>query len=198
MIMTKPSRLAQAFSAFDQINQQDPNAFIWEGKTWPREYFLALKLHEWVVRLKPDASEALLLASRCQHLGRWEIPRNVYPEGRTGYLSWRRELARYHAQRAAEILRNLGYEETIIDQVQTILLKRGIKQVAEVQVMENALCLVFLQFQYESFRQANQRKIVEVLRKSLLKMDASGHQHALSLPYSPEGRAAIDEALAGI
>lgn len=193
--MSKLSRLTQAFSAFDQINQQDPNPFLWEGKTWPREYFLALKLHEWVVRLKPDASEALLLASRCQHLGRWEIPRKSYPDGRIGYLAWRKALAQYHAHKAADVLHNLGYEEAIIQRVKSILLKRGIKQDPEVQVMENALCLVFLQFQYESFRQDNPTKIVEVLRKSLLKMDATGHQHALLLPYSAEGRAQIDKAL---
>lgn len=196
--MNTSLRLKQAFDAFDAINQLDPNVFVWEEKTWPREYFLSLKLHEWVARLKPDASEALLLASRCQHLGRWEIPRNHYPDGRIGYLTWRKELSRYHAQKATEILVGLGYEAEMIDSVQAIVLKRGIKQDPDAQVMENALCLVFLQFQYEAFRQEHASKIVDVLRKSLLKMDAAGHQYALALPYTPEGRAAIDEALAGM
>lgn len=196
--MTVPIKLKQAFDAFDAINQQDPNVFVWEEKTWPREYFLALKLHEWVMRLKPDASEALLLASRCQHLGRWQIPRHQYPDDRIGYLTWRKELSRYHAEKAAAILLGLGYEAAMIEQVQGIVLKRGIKQDPDTQVMENALCLVFLQFQYETFRQEYPTKIVDVLRKSLRKMDTTGHRYALELQYTTEGRAVINEALAGM
>lgn len=89
----------------------------------------------------------------------------------------------------------MGYEAELIDSVQAIVLKRGIKQDPDAQVMENALCLVFLQFQYEAFRQEHATKIIDVLHKSLLKMDAAGHQYALALSYTPEGRAAIDEAL---
>ena len=164
--------------------------------TYPEEYFLALKLYEWVKRLDPNASEELLLASRCQHIGRWEIPRNSYPDGRDGYLKWRRDLAMYHAGIAGSIMKEIGYGEQPIARVKQIILKQKIKVDNEVQVMENALCLVFLQFQYEDFYQKHPpEKIINILKRSLLKMDAHGHQYALGLNYSEKGLFYIKEAL---
>ncbi|MGB6103824.1 MAG: DUF4202 domain-containing protein [Pusillimonas sp.] len=196
--MTPEPKLSQALNAFDAINKTDPNTFSWQGREWPREYFLATKLAEWVLRLKPDASVALRLASRCQHIGRWEILRGSYPDGRIGYLAWRKALAHHHADLATGILHDLAYDDDTIQRVRTIVLKRGIKQDAEVQVMENALCLIFLQYQFESFRQENEDKIVTILQKSLLKMDEAGRRHALALDYSPAGRAVVNEALSGL
>lgn len=196
--MTIDTRLDQAFEAFDAVNKTDPNTFTWQGKEWPRELFLASKLSEWVLRLDPNASTPLRLASRCQHIGRWQIARREYPEGRIGYLTWRKALARHHADMAATILRDLNFEDNTIERVQTILMKRGIKQDAEVQVMENALCLVFLQYQFEEFRVGNEEKIVDIIRKSLLKMDEAGRNQALMLEYSSAGLAIINEALAGL
>lgn len=196
--MTSSSRLAQAFHAFDAVNRTDPNLFTWQGEDWPRELFLATKLTEWVLTLEPAAAEPLQLASRCQHIGRWQIPRRDYPEGRIGYLTWRKALAHHHADLASTMLRELDYDANTIERVQTILLKRGIKQDADVQVMENALCLVFLQFQFEPFRLENEEKIVGIIQKSLLKMDEAGRQHALALEYSPAGISVIHKALAGL
>ncbi len=191
-------RLQQTLRRFDEYNAADPNLFTWEGQTCPQELFLAHKLHEWVMALAPDASEALVLASRCQHIGRWEITRDSYPEGRIGYLTWRKALARHHAQIADRIMQETGYPQDVRDRVTAILMKQGIKQDPDVQVMENALCLVFLQYQYEAFHPAHPDKIVEILRKSLLKMDGAGHQQALTLPYSPTGMAYLKQALAAL
>ncbi|HBP28113.1 MAG: DUF4202 domain-containing protein [Advenella sp.] len=196
--MTSSSRLKQAYSAFDAVNKTDPNAFHWQEQDWPRELFLAIKLTEWVLKLAPNASEPLRLAARCQHIGRWQIPRREYPQGRIGYLTWRKALARHHADMAARILGQLEYDEQTIGRVQMIVLKRGIKQDADVQVMENALCLVFLQYQFDSFRLDNEEKIVGIIRKSLLKMDDAGRRQALMLDYSSAGLAVINEALSGL
>ncbi|EHK66838.1 DUF4202 domain-containing protein, partial [Achromobacter arsenitoxydans] len=174
-------RLQQTLRRFDDYNAADPNSFTWEGRTCPQELFLAEKLHEWVLTLAPDAAEPLILASRCQHIGRWEITRGSYPEGRIGYLSWRKALARHHASIAQDIIKDAGYPDSVSERVAAILMKQGIKQDPDVQVMENALCLVFLQYQYEAFHPAHPDKIVEILRKSLLKMDGAGHQQALGL-----------------
>src|SRR5690606_33579541 len=182
--MTSSSRLDQAYSAFDAVNRTDPGVFTWQGENWPRELFLAIKRTEWIRKLAPDASEALLLAARCQHIGRWQIPRREYPEGRIGYLAWRKALARHHAEMASGILGDLQYDDQTIERVKAIILKRGIKQDADVQVMENVLCLVFLQYQFESFRQENDEKIVGIIQKSLLKMDEAGRQQALTMDYS--------------
>ena len=190
------SKLADAFEQFDTYNKTDPHVFIWEGVTYPQEYFLALKLYEWVKKLDPAAGDELLLASRSQHLGRWQIPRETYPGGREGYLKWRRDLAFYHADKASAILQGVGYAAEQTDRIRQIILKQKIKADAEVQVMENALCLVFLQFQYEDFYHKHPAdKVVNILKKSLLKMDGNGHRFALMLPYTDEGFAYIKAAL---
>ncbi len=185
-----------AFNAFDSYNKQDPTVFTWDGVSYPQEYFLALKLYEWVLKLDPNASEELLLASRSQHIGRWESPRETYPMDREGYLKWRRDLAHFHADKATEIMRRAGYDDLVIDRTRQIILKQKIKVDNEVQTMENALCLVFLQFQYEDFlHKHSPEKVVNILRKSLLKMDPHGHQFALGLEYSELGLQYVNEAL---
>jgi hypothetical protein len=190
------TKLQSAFKKFDDYNQKDPNFFLWEGETYAREYFLSVKLNEWVTRIAPDAGEELLLASRSQHIGRWEIPRDDYPEGRTAYLKWRSDLALYHAQKSAQLLQEVGYEQETIERVQQIILKKRIKLDSEVQTMENALCLVFLQYQYEDFHpKHSEEKVINILRKSLLKMDQHGHQFALEMTFSDKGLYYIQQAL---
>ncbi|MET4082177.1 hypothetical protein ABIB40_002133 [Pedobacter sp. UYP30] len=188
-------KMIATFEKFDSYNKQDLNQFIWNGKTYPQEYFMAIKLYEWVLKLDENASEALLLASRCQHLGRWEIRRDSYPMDRVGYLSWRKKLSESHATKASIILKEAKYSQSVIEEVEQIILKKGIKQNTDVQTIENALCLVFLEFQYESFYPTHQETIVNILKKSLMKMDEKGHKCAMSLPFSSEGSSYIEQAI---
>jgi len=189
-------KLIAAFDKFDSYNKTDPHVCTWEGVTYPQEFFLALKLHEWVLQLSPNASEELLLASRSQHIGRWEIPRSSYPDGRIPYLQWRKDLAKHHAALVTNILQTVDYQSEQIDRVTQIILKQRLKADPEVQVMENALCLVFLQFQYEDFHPKHEPdKMVNILKRSLQKMDEAGHLKALALQYSPQGMVYIREAL---
>jgi hypothetical protein len=192
------SQLETAFQLFDEYNRQDPRSFEWDGANYPQEFFFAVKLYDWVLKLDPNASEELLLASRSQHIGRWEIPRDSYPEGRDAYLKWRKDLALHHAAIAAGLMQQAGYDGEQIERVHQIILKKRIKVDADVQTMENALCLVFLEFQYEEFRKQyenNHDKIINILHRSLLKMDAHGHQFALKLPYTTEGLNLIVKAI---
>lgn len=192
------SKLDTAFRLFDRYNQQDPRNLEWEGVIYPQEYFFAIKLYNWVLTLDSNASEGLLLASRSQHIGRWEMPRESYPEGREPYLKWRKDLALHHVNITASLMQQAGYQEAQIERVSQILLKKRIKVDADVQTMENALCLVFLQFQFEDFRkkcELDRDKVINILKKSLLKMDAHGHQFALTLSYSDNGLKLINEAL---
>lgn len=117
--LIKPmTKLTTAFQQFDNYNKKDPNVFTWNKVAYPQEYFLALKLHEWVLKLEPDASEALLLASRSQHIGRWETPRESYPDGRDGYLKWRKDLALFHSEKAGAIMEEVGYDTEQIARVE--------------------------------------------------------------------------------
>ncbi|RXK86821.1 DUF4202 domain-containing protein [Filimonas effusa] len=189
-------KLEQAFKLFDDYNRQSPGTIIHEGQEYATEYFYALKLYEWVLRLAPEASEPLLLASRCQHIGRWEIPRKSYPEGRVGYLKWKNELAKYHAAKAAEILRTVEYDETLIQRVTEIVLKKRLSSDPEVQIMENALCLVFLEYQYDDLIAGqSEEKMIGILQKTWGKMTDPGRNAALTLSYSEKGERLIKQAL---
>jgi len=189
--------LQNAFHLFDEYNKQDPNVLTHDGVVYPEEYFYAQHVHRWVNTLQPGASEALLLASRCQHIGRWELPRSQYPEGRVGYLKWRSDLAKEHAEKAAELLVKAGYDDSdLIARVQQIILKKQIKSDHDVQVMEDALCLVFLQFEYEEFlKKHDDVKLIRILQKTWNKMSPQGREAALSLSYSAKGNELLEKAL---
>lgn len=189
-------KLDEAFELFDNYNKRSPEHITWENADYPIEYFYAIKLYEWVKKLDPDASEELLLASRCQHIGRWEIARKSYPDGRVGYLKWRSDLSKYHAGIAAEILTSVGYDEELIGRVKQIVLKQRLKSDEEVQTMENALCLVFLQYQYDDLiAKVSEEKMIDILKKTWNKMSDPGREMALSLHYSDTGKDMILKAL---
>jgi hypothetical protein len=193
------TKMEQAFNLFDTYNQQDPSEVIWNGQHYPSEYFYAIKLYEWVKKLDPEASESLLLASRCQHIGRWEIARKAYPDGRVGYLKWRNDLSKLHAQKATALLQSLGYEMGIIARVTEIVLKKQLKTDTDVQTMENALCLVFLEFQYDDLiKKQSPEKMIGILQKTWAKMSVPGRQVAASLTYSETGKTLLNKALESV
>src|SRR5471030_3282989 len=105
------SRLDQVLAAIDAYNQNDPHAI---------EFPYSKKLTGWVLRLNPTPSDALRIAARGQHIGRWTIPRESYPMDRGGYLRWREELKRFHAKTVGELMGKEGYSESEIDAVRQI------------------------------------------------------------------------------
>src|SRR5437867_12269819 len=111
--LSDTNRFEAAIRRFDAANSLDPNLEIVEGIARPRELVYAERLTDWVLKLCPDASEELRLAARCQHLCRWMIPRGSYKKTRAGYLKWRNDLKKFHADKAGEILRETGYPEEI-------------------------------------------------------------------------------------
>jgi hypothetical protein len=188
--------LQKAFALFDAYNQQDPITLVWDGITYPAEYFYAVALYDWVLRLNPAASEAVLLASRSQHIGRWEVPRGSYPLGKAGYLNWRSDLSKFHAAKAGDLMLEAGYQPEFIDSVKRIILKQKIKLDPEVQLIENALCLVFLQFQFENFiHKHSEEKLLTIIKKTWNKMSDPGRKAALELKFSELGMELITKAL---
>jgi hypothetical protein len=191
-------RFLNAIRLFDDANAADPNHDVVDGVTHPRELLYARRLTDWVLRLKPDASEALRLAARCQHLCRWETPRDRYPMDRAGYLRWRTDLKKFHAQKAGAILREAGYGDDVIARVQALNLKQDLGKDPDCQVIEDALCLVFLEHQLtELAAKTEEAKVINALKKSWAKMSESGRAAALQLNYSERERALIEAALKG-
>ncbi|HEV2694646.1 MAG TPA: DUF4202 domain-containing protein [Verrucomicrobiae bacterium] len=182
-----------ALRRFDAENSRDPNSE--EGQ--PRELVYAQRLTNWVLKLSPDASEVLRLAARCQHICRWESPRESYPLTRPGYLKWRADLKKFHAEKSGAILREVGYDDTIIRRVQDLNLKKNFPVDPEVRVLEDALCLVFLEFQLTALAaKSDDEKMINALRKSWEKMTEAARAEALKLAYPPRETALIQRALA--
>ena len=186
-----------AIRRFDEENSSDPNQEIADGVGHPRELTYARWLTEWVLRLCPGASEALRLAARCQHLRRWEIARSTYPMDRAGYLRWRADLKKFHAEKAGEILREVGYDEQTIRQVQDLNLKKNFPADPECRVLEDALCLVFLERQFADLAsKTTEEKMINALQKSWKKMTPAAHTEALKLNYAPREKALVAKAIA--
>ena len=189
-------RFEKAIARFDELNSADPNIIEVEGKQVAKELHDARAMSRWIEALYPDASEAVKLAARCQHICRWEIPRSSFPEGRTAYLQWRNELKKFHASKSEEVLRSVGYDEQTIETVKRINLKKQLNSDPEVQAVEDALCMVFLETQFESYIDKwEEAKIISILQKTWGKMSGIAHEAALKLPFSNRAVQLIQKAL---
>ena len=183
-----------ALLRFDEENSRDPNS----EDSQPRELLYARRLTNWVLKLCPDASEELRLAARCQHISRWEIPRASYPMTRAGYLKWRADLKKFHAEKSGAILRETGCDEETIRRVQDLNLKKNFPNDAETRVLEDALCLVFLEFQLADLAaKTADDKTINALQKSWAKMTEAARAEALKLNYGEREKSLLQRALNG-
>lgn len=179
-------RLARVIARIDGINAGDPAG---------RELPFADRVDAWIRRLIPEPSEALRIAARGQHIRRWAVPRATYPEGRSGYLRWREDLKRRHASEVAAIMTEEGCAGDEIGAVEQIILKR-VGASPDAQTMEDALCLVFLESQFEELREKTpDDKMIEILRKTWRKMSPPARQAALGLPLTPGQKDLVDRAV---
>ena len=189
--------LTRAFELFDQANAQDPNQVDDSGEQRPKELVFAERLTTAVEELNPEASESLMLASRCQHIRRWEVPRDTQPMGRAGYLKWRAGLKKFHAEISGKILEQVGYSQEIIEKVQALNQKKNLRTDTDCQTLEDALCIVFLRYQFDDLiNDTEHEKMISIVQKTWAKMSPNGHALALKIPFSSEGKKVIDEALA--
>ena len=186
-------RFDRAIAAIDAANADDPNTIVVRGESRPKELAHAEMVSDWVVVLRPDASEALRLAARAHHLRRWSVPRSSYPTGRAGYLRWRRELHEQHAREVGELLASVGYEDATIGRVQDVVRKRGLGKDVEVQTLEDALCLVFLETQFHDLAARLDPETLDgVVDKTLKKMSPGAIDRVADLDLSLEDRARLE------
>jgi hypothetical protein len=191
------SRYDAAIARIDAANAEDPNRVRIDGVDRPAEVGYAERMTKAMERLRPNATEELRLAARAQHLRRWTVPRASYPMDRAGYLRWRNELKRRHAEWAAEIMAATGYGPDAIARVGALVRKENLKGDAEAQALEDVACLVFLEHYAEAFAAKHERaKVAGIVRKTWGKMSEEGRGAALRLPLSASLRALIAEAIA--
>ena len=186
-----------AFAAIDAANAGDPSTVVVRGEHRPKEQAHAELAVEWTRRLVQDPSDALLLAARGHHIRRWEIPRSAEPEGRAGYLRWKRRLQQHHAAVLADVLAGAGVDSATVERVQAIVRKERLRSDAEVQAFEDALCLVFVETQFgELADQLGEDHMVDVVAKTLRKMSPSGRAASLELPLDDDAVRIVNRALA--
>jgi len=185
----------EAIARFDAAHAEDPEK---DASGQPAELVYAQRMSAWLAKLVPGASEALRLAVRCQHIRRWAIRRVDYPEGVAGYRKWRLDEAASHAQSAKEILAKAGYDAQTVDRVQSLVRKERLKQDPEAQLLEDVICLVFLENYLAQFAQKHdEAKLVEILRKTWRKMSPRGHEAALALKLPALLRRIVEKAVSG-
>jgi hypothetical protein len=194
----KMSEFDQVIARIDEVNAGDPKRDVHEGKEYPKEQIYGIRMMAWVERLDSGASDALLIAARAQHIRRWEIARDTYPAGKSGYYAWRTFLYGFHGEKAGEIMRGVGYGEDVIAEMQAIMQKKNLKTNAGTQTLEDAAALVFLENHFLDFAgrdDMNDDKLVDILRKTWDKMSDVGHDAALKLVLPDAAAALVAKAL---
>lgn len=190
-------KFSSAIAAFDAYHERDPNTEPENGEAFPKELLYARRMTERLSQFAPDAEESVKLAARCQHIGRWEIPREKYAMDRKGYLQWRNDEKMHHARIAEKILVDCGYDAATIEAVKRLLLKKELYSNATTQLLEDVACLVFIEYYLEDFAgKHDDAKVIEILRKTLKKMSARGKETVKELSLSKKIRSLIGQAVA--
>ena len=185
-----------ATELIDAENAQDPNSEIYQSKTYPKELLYSNRMFEKLMQFKPDASEAVQIASKAQHICRWKIARDSYPMDRVGYLKWREDLKKFHSKTTAALLEKVGYNADFIARVSFLIEKKLLKKDEETQLLEDVICLVFLDYYLDPFVHKHDReKMKNIILKTWNKMSDKGHAEALKIKYSDANLELIKEAL---
>lgn len=191
-------RFKRAVDAFDAYNSKDPNKEMDNGAPIAKELLYARRMTRKLLEYLPDANECLQLATRSQHIGRWEIARSNYPMDKKGYFQWRNELKRHHASIASGILKESGYDSESIEVVCSLLLKKDLNNNADAQILEDVICLVFLEHYIDEFAaKYDNAKIVDILRKTAKKMSGQALSGVSQISLSPKIKTLINEAVGG-
>lgn len=169
-------KMEQVLQAIDTANAADPN--LEDGQ--PASLLYGQRMSSELARLFPDASGPLQIAARGQHVERWKLKRDTYPEGRIGYLTWRKDQGRHHADAVATLMQDAGYDASDIETTSQMLRKEGLKRDASVQALEDVICFVFLKWYFAPFAAKHaEDKIQNIVGKTARKMSTEGRARVL-------------------
>lgn len=190
-MMLSTERFQQTIAAFDALNAQDPSQELVEGQTRPKELLYAELMSAMLKRYAPDASEALQLAARCQHIQRWKVPRSSYPMTKAGYHQWRNALKEFHANIAREVLTHAGYDEVAVTRVCALVQKTLPPADPEAQMLEDVVVLVFLESYLQAFVASHsdydEAKFADILQKTLRKTSLHARSAVKQMITLPAG-----------
>lgn len=187
------NEFSDVLERIDTANAADPEIAVDAGAPHPAALLYGRRMSAELVGFCPGASEHLRIAARGQHIERWKLRRASYPQGREGYLAWRRDQGRYHADRVAGLMREAGYGPGDCDRVARIIRKEGIKRDAEVQALEDVACLVFLRWYAAGFADGRDPdQVFRIVAKTARKMSAEGRAFAARLDLPGELAPALE------
>ena len=191
------TQFEDAIAQIDAANALDPNSEMIDGKSCPKEVLYSQRMTAWLEKVSPDAEDFMKIAARAQHIRRWEISRSDYPEGKKGYNHWRTTLYQYHADKAAEIMQNCGYDEETIEKTRQLLLRKNLKTSTDMQTLEDVICLVFLENYFTDFStKYDEEKMIGIIQRTWAKMTPRGHEIALTLDLPEAPLNLVKKALA--
>jgi len=190
-------KLASTLSAIDEINNQDKNITLVDNVEQPKELVYGKYMSQCLNQYWPEANELLQIAVRAQHIKRWYLPRSEFPQGKQGYLTWRKELGKFHAQTTKMLMIEQGYNEEQAEQTACIIRKEKLKKNSDSQTLEDVACLVFLQYYFDDFAAKHtEEKIIRIIQLTWRKMSEHGHEIALSLTLPDHLAKLVEKALA--
>lgn len=180
---------------FDAYNTNDIHQENVDGKSVAKELIYGQRMTDKLNAYEPGAPEQVKLSARCQHIGRWEIARNSFPMDRKGYLQWRSQLAIHHGKIAEKILSDCSYDQSMIDKVKSLLQKKQLHQNPDTQLLEDVICLVFIEFYLEDFaNEHDDEKVIDILKKTLKKMSPRAIEEAVKIRVSDHVSSLIGKA----
>jgi hypothetical protein len=186
-------RYDSAVAGIDAANAADPNSVVVRGRSVALALAHGSMAVEWIEQLVDDPDEALLLAARAHHLRRWEVQRDTYPQGRAGYLRWRRDQKDRHARDVAALLAAAGYDAVTVERVQQLIRRQPVDGA---QAVEDAACLVFIETQLAAMaRRIDEDRMIEVIRKTAGKMSADALRLVSTIPLAEMERMLLVRAL---
>lgn len=196
--MTTP--LQKVIAAIDAINQEDPNVTVVNNQPQPKELVYGHYMTGCLNQYWPDSNEHLQIAVRAQHIKRWHLQRAEFPMGKQGYLTWRKELGKFHAETTKQLMLENGYDENSAEKTASIIRKEKLKSNPDSQTLEDVACLVFLQYYFDEFaakyiEEDNEEKIIRIVQLTWKKMSERGHEIALSLTLPDHLAALVSKAL---
>ena len=190
------TKFEKAIQLIDNENSKDIRKESFDSKEYPKELLYSYRMTNKLIEFQPNASDELKLAARAQHINRWEIARSTYSMDRVGYLKWREALKKMHADITSSLLAEVGYDSDFINRVVFLINKKLIKKDAGSQILEDVVCLVFLEYYFDAFsRKHDDTKLIDIIKKTWNKMSEKGHNVALKIPFSEKNLALVKEAL---
>lgn len=200
MTTQSSNQLDRVLAAIDAVNQEDPNSTLINNQNQPKELVYGRYMSECLNQYWPNSNEHLQIAVRAQHIKRWHLKRNEFPEGKQGYLTWRKELGKFHAETTKQLMIESGYDETSAEKSACIIRKEKLKSNIDSQTLEDVACLVFLQYYFDEFAAKytevnNEEKIIRIVQLTWKKMSDRGHEIALSLTLPDHLAALVNKAL---